>query len=292
MKKNIFSLISLTIPLLASGCSRPPVGDSESPIHKYGLTEAVLYRPVVTSAIDIANAILQDDTGFKLAPGWAAPTVGNKVRVFLVREFNLAKTDMVFIPQGEPFVIINERLLIRFLESKVRESLYPSILALMLLHEVGHIVHGESGSYIGPNEFSLTDLETARVPDTAQKNRELAADSFAAYQVRDAMKDGEHPLRFSSALKVSSALVTYQFNISTGRLIDHFGDLSGIPFLDEGYTHPNYELRLLLLSNLISPSEGSLKLVKDFLEQRKAAVAKRSKDQEGRPRIIWRDKEK
>lgn len=273
-KKRLTCVFALGIILVCNGCSDPSERVLSSPIHKYGLMEAKLYKPMVAEAIQISNAILQDDVGIRLAPGWDFLPGENVVPVFLVREFNLAKTDVVFIPMGERFIIVNERQFIRFLENKTND--HSAILALMLLHEIGHILHGEAGSYYGSVDLSLADIKHAGMGDSDQKNRELEADSFAAYQVREAMRAKQNPTRFFAAMKIFISLVGYAFNISSDQLLEHFGDLSGSRYLKEGYTHPNYEFRLRVLSFLISPNESSMKMVTDFLEQRETAITKKS----------------
>jgi hypothetical protein len=148
------------------------------------------------------------------------------------------------------------------------------ILALMLLHEIGHISRGEWGRYEHHNRFEVADLLGIEDPHRFDKNSELTADRFAANQVRKATQDTA--ARFSAAIIVGSALSVHQFSVFGDRVLDGFLSLSMDRFLDSGYTHPNYELRMLVILNLVNRDEGSLRLLNDFLSQRKAAKAKRN----------------
>jgi hypothetical protein len=274
--KDTHLFLPIFLAFATCGCFESKDQALKSPIHRYGLTEAKLYRPPVARGIQLANSLIQDDVGIKLAPGWEPATEEGAISVFLVREYNLSQQDMIFVPERERFIVANERQLVRFLDRmRVNDSNHSAIVALMLLHEVGHIIRGEWGSYEHNGDFEVTDLLGDDDPRRFSKNPELAADMFAATQVRKAVQDTKNVSRFVAGITVGSSITVHQFSIFGERLVDNFLKQSLEHFLDSGYTHPNYELRLLLISYLVHRDDGTRQLLTDFLNKRKIARARR-----------------
>ena len=70
------------------------------------------------------------------------------------------------------------------------------MLALVFLHEVGHVSRGQIGSYTGLQPISFREIEDIAGPT---KNVELAADRFAAERLRSGpdlsvMMQGQIPI--------------------------------------------------------------------------------------------------
>ena len=134
------------------------------------------------------------------------------------------------------------------------------VLAFFLLHELGHIHQGEASEAIGTNGISYN------ISDTHQKALERAADEYAASKIREAAnKRGTS--RATTAMQVEMALTNLSWNLASNRLLNHFGGTSlNSPnlFWDNGYTHPNIELRILTVNDLIDKTEDSHKLIEDF----------------------------
>src|SRR5579871_6484647 len=103
MRMILRGTVCCVLAVSMCGCSRVQNQSSESPLQRYGLTEARLYRAMVARAVQLANSILQDDVGVKLACSWEQSPEDGAVPVFLVREYNLADKDMVFVPERERF---------------------------------------------------------------------------------------------------------------------------------------------------------------------------------------------
>ena len=118
----------------------------------------------------------------------------------------------------------------------------------MLLHEAGHLAAGDAGSYTPPVPMSIDDLtDTLNIP----KSRELRADAFAVDAVRAAVIPGQRTERFTAATGLELALTKISWNLATRRLLDEFAANALRErrlFLDHGYSHPNFELRLLVMN--------------------------------------------
>lgn len=142
------------------------------------------------------------------------------------------------------------------------------VLAYMLLHEAGHIAHGDLNSSnafddgSGSGKFNLDS--------TAQKNRENAADHFAADAIASGIAE-KGTDRGLAATRLSMVLAQLSWNLAEHRLLDNFGgteaNLSAL-FQDAGLSHPNLEWRILVVNEAISHSQTSQKLLQDFEEHR------------------------
>jgi hypothetical protein len=135
-------------------------------------------------------------------------------------------------------------------------------LAFMLLHEVGHLAHGDPGKYQDRAKthnynFDLTD----------QKEIESSADRFAAESLIAASADKAHFATWMASMKIEMTLANISWNLSVIRHLDNFGAsilCSKFVFADNGVTHPNYELRVLTVNDLISHTAASGELLRTF----------------------------
>jgi hypothetical protein len=153
-------------------------------------------------------------------------------------------------------------------------------LAVMLLHEVGHIANGDYGAFA---EEVPPDLSSLNLRENIEKSREFKADAFAAQAIAAAMKGtgGEVEAQMA-AMTLGMCLSSWSFNLSKERVLDNFGATAlnrPAVFWDKGNSHPNMELRILTIMHLLTGSQTSAELLDDFLTHRKAG----SKE----PRILW-----
>src|SRR5205085_7015819 len=103
------------------------------------------------------------------------------------------------------------------------------------------------------------------------KNREVRADLFAVTRLRAAYI-GRKPMTFAAAMEIVVCLGNVSFNLMGSRVLDHFGASalnSPDVFGDGSYTHPNLELRFLLMNYRFYPSKTSRGLVDTFLARRR-----------------------
>lgn len=269
------SVVAITMLVVVCGCKHHAATIPET----YGWNETTTRRELVEKAITLSNAVISDQVGLRLAPSWKADSEIAVVPVYLVGLANLTWSDTTFVPQGKKCIVVGGPQLAHFLEDKVdSDENRARVLAVFLLYEVGHLHNGDNGSSVDAAQGILNlDL-------TEQKRREEAADKFASEQIRDGIRVTANPHRFSSAMSLALVLQSVQFRVTTGALLKDFGGRSPNRFWDRGYTHPNFELRLLVMAHAISPSDASRRLLEEFERDRlsagKAGVLFRSPDQE------------
>lgn len=241
---------------------------------KYGFKDAILHRALVDSAIDMTNQILRDSVDVRLISSWREPTQSQAkfVPVYLLQEYGLAKSDVVFVPDNERCIFINEKGMLEFLRSYTDELSGFSVnlskfLAIILLHEVGHLHFGDTGSYTGVGDVTVSGLNRV---DNFGKDAELRADLFAAEQIREAGNIGSN--EFALGMYMRLTLSNIQSNVFRQRMFgDNFGSTtlrSPKVFWDKGYSHPNFELRLLIICYAVFQDTQTREALEDFLDRR------------------------
>jgi ankyrin repeat protein len=182
-----------------------------------------------------------------------------------------------FIPPGERIVMVetNELLSLPATLSGKSGNGSPvdvvNILTICLLHEAGHLVNRDSDVHFGSDRPHGFNAE-----DTPRKNIELRADRFAAEQLREAMAPSPSEYRYEVATMVATFLLEWPVDLSVRRLeerIEHSTDNSADMYLDQSYTHPNLELRLLIMNRYCFPDASGHGVVDQFLVRRKEAAA-------------------
>ena len=245
-------------------------------LHRFGYVESVANRAVIEEAISKANILLPQDRGMQLVPAWQLTAIPkDKVTVFWVGGKNLTPTpnDMIFVPGHCRCVIAQAPAYFRWFEryrSRMDNLSAENVLAYFLLHEAGHIdkEHPGRGISDASGNFNTTP--------TVSKQREDQADQFAADLIRTAVQDTSNFDRLSAGGWVSIALSDLSFAITGNRVIGNFGGSTlNRPslFLDDGSSHPNFELRILRVNHQIQSTATSKQLLDDFLERRRSAEA-------------------
>lgn len=250
-------------------CGKEPA--PRTPLERLGLSETVLGRPMVEESMQAANAILGNQTGYRIAGSWQAPA-GHPgqvtVPVYLVDKSVVPAVYSVMVPDACRCIFVQPDALLAWLASHPANSsgaldTSPSAaLAFMLLHEIGHIAHGDPGQFESEGGKASFNLAS-----TIQKDREFAADKFAVEQIDAASRDLKAFKGWQGAMAVSLWLTTESWNLQADRLLNHFGGTtlcSKALFADNGYTHPNLEFRVLMANDLLSHSEASHQLLEEF----------------------------
>ncbi len=223
-------------------------------------------------AVLISNDILDPDLGIKLK--FTADISAAKNQHLKIIPITLAsqKDDyMIYVPEEGDKIVVHPKKLKKYLDFYCKEDQLQLgieikyICAVMLLHEVGHIVNGDPGSFGlgGPNpDFNREDTEA--------KKREFLADKFAAQQIKAVIEKGdENFFGWNTSIAVSN----FVWNLSKKRMIDNFGETWSV-FWDQSYSHPNLELRFLIMQNELvdeSLKEDSQELINQFLKSRESA---------------------
>lgn len=254
--------------LFVIACGEPPLPPAAP--ERYGFTTGTRHRQLLTNAIDAANAVLPAES----PPLRLGGPTGRGTPVYLVRGDSLGANEYMFVPAGENCIFVNDD---RIGEALAIFSGNPAgalavdaehALTLMLLHEAGHVAARDRGSYTPPVRLSVGELTAA---DSDEKSRELNADQFAVDAIRAAATPGQPMKRFLAASNLQLALTSISWNLASRRFLDHFGATALRErklFLDNGYSHPNFELRFLIMNYRLRPSEEARRLLNDFLDIR------------------------
>lgn len=258
--------------VLTSGCTHQP--RTEDPVAVMGLTETALGRAVIEKAVDIANSWINPELGMRFAPSWQKQDLKQAkgvIPVYSIAELHAPATDIVAVPTHCHCVFVQPRAYEKWLEnhishtSQTLEVSEERLLAFMLLHEAGHLVHGD------PGEFDASSTGSLNTDATNEKQREQAADSFAVEQLKNAMQRKKDVAAWLSAQYASADLANLAFEMQQVREERYFGaeSLGTLQaFYDLGYSHPNLELRLLTMNDQISETPTSHELLSNFLARR------------------------
>lgn len=263
--------ISVALLLLLPGCAGPqPV-----PL-KYGLRIGTEHQIVLARAIETANTILGSRATVRLR------TMNDSAAgatVYLVRGPQLGRTEYCFVPKGEHCVFVNDA---RFADAMRLFSGHAGsdlavppehLLALMLLHEAGHLRYGDDGSDSPSAALAIDDLTTTM---NVARSHELRADAYAIGAIREAFSPGQPMPRFLAGSELVKAVTKISWNLATRRMLDDFAAdalRDRRLFADQGYTHPNFELRFLIMNDQLNSTETSRALLTDFVAGREPSKA-------------------
>lgn len=232
---------------------------------QFGYAETTDGRSLLSEAISKSNTVLSGSP-FHLVPSWLPFTNdGTAVPVYLIRN---DPADMVFVPRNCFCIVVVPQTLSNWLATNSADPndlaiADNAILAFILLHEVGHLAHHDNAGV----SFSPlpTDAKNLNIELNTAKDVEFAADAWAADKVREAFQPGK--AGFLSAMDIQFALTHASWNLARRRLIDDFGATvlrDPRVIFDEGYSHPNFELRMLVVNELLSDTEASKALRREF----------------------------
>jgi hypothetical protein len=267
--------ISAALLLVLSSCAGPPPVPA-----KYGLRIGTEHQAVVARAVEIANTILGPRAAVRLRTIEAEAEAG--ATVYLVRGPQLGRTEYCFVPEGESCVFVNDarfddalRLFAGHAGSDF--SVPPEhLLALMLLHEAGHLAYHDAGSYTPPAKLGIEGV-TATM--SVSKSREIRADAYAIRAIVEAFSPGQPMPRFLVGGALVQAVTKISWNLGTRRMLDDFAANALRDqrlFVDQGYTHPNFELRFLIMNDQLNSTETSRALLADFIAGREPSGAPKS----------------
>ena len=245
---------------------------------------------MVAAAIELANGAMGGGASFRLTPGWMPERAeGMRVPVYLVGLDRPGKFGISFVPKGERCIFVDDEALsslqIAVLGQIPEQAPCENheLLALILLHEAGHIEHGDWGRAF-PSQASSNALNAE---ETEGKKREIEADRFAAGQIKDAVGSPPTSRRVAAGARLENAVREVGFRLFLHRmkkdlesLRHEFDELwrqapgssrgearhqssESVAYLDAGVSHPNLEYRLMRMHYEIFPTQGE----KEILEQ-------------------------
>ena len=265
-----FGTLFVSLLLMAAiGCA--PDRTLDNPVSAMGLLETTNGRQLADAAVRLTNSLRGPDATVILRTSWNAdkPNGGHQVAtVYLVNAAGAPPLYMVVVPSDCGCVFIQPQRYAAWVEqhstalSQMLEVSPENVLAFMLLHEVGHIANGDRGEF---NEDANGNSSSS------SKEREERADAFAVDALAAAVKRTKDSSAWLNAENMEMDLANLSWNVQALRQSEYFGStVLGTPaaFADAGYTHPNFELRILTVNNQISKSETSRQLLESFLASR------------------------
>lgn len=241
-------------------------------IKDFGFRQAKTQRATVDSAIQLVNDIIDPGLRLKLTPSWS-PKVSfdtTRVPVFLLKPDIRIQREIAFVIPDVNAIFLNETNMVDFMEAHCDESDsgrmavdYYEFLSVILLHELGHIFYKDRGSF---------DMQTGiyNRDSTKNKERELRADRFAGEQILSA-SDTLSAHWTLNATWLSWAVTKICWNLSHTRIVINFGAPDNVAFWDDSDSHPNMELRMLLIQNATMRTDDVEGLIADFLKRRSQA---------------------
>lgn len=271
--------IAIIVLLNFSGCR---TADPESPalgIEAFGLVESPIDHPTLLSSLKIAQLVLGPAAPTKIVAGWQTPQDASAVRIFAASAQGLADHDLMTSYAQCKCVVAKVGGMSGWLERSVGTG-HPllavdlhNVLAYMLLHEVGHIV---SGDFPGKDEQSgsvtQSKASSLNLDSTLQKDREVAADRYAAQAISTAIAE-RGTERGVAAAAIALTLSQLSWNLAEHRLLDNFGGTTTREralFWDSGLSHPNLEWRILSVNDALSNTTASHQLLTDFESSRQS----------------------
>jgi len=270
--------LAVILVLVVSGCQTKAPTPSVKGIEEFGLVEAPVDHTALLSSIRIARLVLGPSAPVNVVAGWNTAADASSVRVFAAAPDGLAGSEVMRSDGGCRCVLAQVSAMTRWLQLRTgqgeeRVDVDPQdLLAYMLLHEVAHLVHGDSPERVEPSARP-NNKPGFNLDVTAQKAREVAADRYAAEVIAAAISDRGSD-RGIAATRIALTLSQLSWNLSGHRLLDNFGGTGWhqpLLFQDAGLSHPNLEWRILSVNDAISSTKASHKLLTDFEAARRAA---------------------
>lgn len=256
--------------LALSGCNESH--NPENPVENLGLQETTRGRQLVEDAVAKANAILGSRDGRRFRGSWQAVSVQDPknefVPIYLISPGSISSIYSIMVPTQCGCVFVQPSALEAWIakystaSSAMLSVEPPDIVAFMLLHELGHLEKGDPGQFDDVAGQKATNLD-----QTDQKLREQNADDFAVEKLLAAAADMDAVDGWLDAMNMQMALTNISWNLATIRVLNNVGAsllCTQAVFQDSGYSHPNFELRMLYVRDRLSNTPESRQLLASF----------------------------
>lgn len=267
LKGRLIISYCVIIPYISLLFSCHPHHKRFSAWNDFGLISSISGRASVDSSLTTVNQILKDK-GVRLSGDWSVYQPDKSdITVLFVRPEGLpngtiAQSDVVnkviFISsdwkvQARKIFGDYSRLVSSFLT-----------LTVVLLHETGHIV-----KYNVPIQSYIT-IDSLRLAHPDQMIHELYADIYASNAIKSSKQPVAIKLRDQLFLLEQIVDANYDFEYGQGATI--LSDMArdhNKRYKDNGYDHPNLNLRLAFMNYFLLPSKEKLALIQYICDQRK-----------------------
>jgi hypothetical protein len=246
--------------------------DAADPVSIMGFETTSRGRSLVERAAALTNDILGQRSRFRLVVSWQRDPgnidLSSLIRLYAVSPSQKHGDFNIMVPYDCNCIFVQPKIfrerLTKYFNASPQMLKFDERYALtfMLLHEVGHIEHGDPGKYEDKQK-----AHTYNFDKTDQKEIESSADDFAADMLIAAAEDKKNFIGWAASLNTQMSLTKISWNLSVIRHLNNFGAsvlCSKIVFSDDGYTHPNYELRVLTANDRIAHTTTSAELLKSF----------------------------
>lgn len=270
-KIKINYLIIILYLLTFCGCSQ----EQDTIIEQYGFELTDYEIALAKISISNTNNILKASSDKRIALVGSGKVNSGDIKLYWLgpQKLSQTKNDMIFVLKECNCIVVQPKVFIKWLnyyrtiDNKLDLDLISpeEILSFFLLHEIGHIKNNDPGRAVENSKNNYN------IDSTDDKEKEEKADEYAANAIKKAIsvKD-DYDISFS-ALNISMELAKFSFNLTGKRVIDSFsGSILDSPslFQDDTKTHPNFELRILQVNDLIAGSADSKNLLESFKNRR------------------------
>ncbi|MFO0617235.1 MAG: hypothetical protein U0414_31855 [Polyangiaceae bacterium] len=258
---------------IACETTAPPASDgtTEAFLARHHLTESVAHHAELVKAAELVNALLSPDMELQLSDEVGHP---GAVPIIVARGGGLTDKEVMFVPEEGERIVVSADAVNRFVRSLSgtgdagMDVDMSEVLALLLLHEAGHI--RDERDHRRPSGSGLTEQDLL-APWETTTHAELRADKFAAGRIGAAMTSKSVDA-FSAGVALSMLVPKLCWNLTSTRLLEHFGGttLGDTTLFREAatYAHPNLELRFLTLDFALSKSDTARAAVLQFWQHR------------------------
>lgn len=254
-------------------CAEAPCAVDQ--VTQRGLRRTDLGETVVKNSIETVNGLVRErGLGLFLArPCESGEPSGIPVHVIASPE--RGHSSIASVPRECRCIFVDTALLAGWIQQNSAgtgrfELNAEASLSFILLHEIGHVVHGTRAVQFHDGVASQLNIDP-----TIAKDNEEAADEFASSILKRWSEFTPANSASISANAIVNELGKISWNMQAFRTLDEFGAFAaGKPavFQDLGFSHPNLAWRILRSNYLIRPTPENRYLLDMFEEARERSA--------------------
>ena len=224
-------------------------------------------KVLIEDSIKTVNHLVEADR-IKLTLDAERPTGHTQIPIYIVRSKVLAEVPpncACILVSGSAVrtLLVQLKASILFSDKALAMEQAGVLMAVVFLHELGHIRNGDHGAFLRRDTLGFVNLK-----GNADKDKELAADDFVIERlVCDSrcikIENETNEVR----MRIGFGLAAYLLDIGNPQPSDCLGGrILGLrcAFWDHGQSHPNFEYRLHRIAAAISGSATAELALEDF----------------------------
>lgn len=199
------------------------------------------------------------------------PSDSSQIMIIPFRSRGLSQTSTGFSDIKNHAAFISPLQIKNYLSTGIQKDTIDiaGYLGVILLHEFGHFEEQLSGAfdegYGISTEASVGEMsfdDTKELAMTLNKRLELRMDSIAIVILK---KAGSNAQCTDLQTKMKLAISDTEFDLTSIRLISHFGSPDINVLRDQAWTHPNMELRLAFMNFYLNPTVEKANRLNDLI---------------------------